>query len=410
MLKLIPFCLLSSLILISCEKDPDPITEPTPSNDVEVSADDMMLGLQEFQWTVFQKTVAEGDMGDNILISPLSIASALYMATEGSASDTKKGMLQGLSIPFDKDATLETAYAALSEALKPTSEGVSLTTVNGVFYDEGRIQPHQAFMDKMTGGFGAEESMLDFSRSDAVESINQWVKRHTNQKIDKIIEQIKDYEAMFLINAIHFKGDWSNPFVEELTARADFTIHDGTVKEVNMMYQDVFDLKSFADESLQAVEKTFADTNYSMVFIQPKTDLLKKAIADISFARITDLLNEDLHSGRVLFYLPKFEVDYKHEMSPQLKDMGMDLAFSDFGADFSKLGTAAGNIFLSRVEHKTFLSIDEKGAEGAAVTSVGVGVTSLPPVFRFDRPFIYLIRNRNTSSFIFIGKLEVPPQ
>jgi serine protease inhibitor len=89
--------------------------------------------------------------------------------------------------------------------------------------------------------------------------------------------------------------------------------------------------------------------------------------------------------------------------------MGMELAFDPQQADFSRLGQAPeGNLFISKVLHKTFLKIDEKGAEGAAVTSVGVGVTSLPPSIRFDRPFLFLIRHKDTGAILFAGKMEAP--
>ncbi|MBK8506750.1 MAG: hypothetical protein IPL46_33955 [Saprospiraceae bacterium] len=87
----------------------------------------------------------------------------------------------------------------------------------------------------------------------------------------------------------------------------------------------------------------------------------------------------------------------------------MEIAFDPNQADFSKLGSAPeGNLFISKVNHKTYLKIDEKGAEGAAVTSVGVGVTSLPPHLKFDRPFVFLLRNRDSNTLIFAGKIEDP--
>jgi serine protease inhibitor len=110
-----------------------------------------------------------------------------------------------------------------------------------------------------------------------------------------------------------------------------------------------------------------------------------------------------------LIDLPKFEIGYKIQLNEVLKAMGMEIAFDPFLADFSRLGNAPeGNLFISSVNHKTYLKIDEKGAEGAAVTSVGVGVTSLPPHLNFDRPFVFLLRNRDSNTLIFAGKIEDP--
>ncbi|MDX1408461.1 MAG: serpin family protein, partial [Saprospiraceae bacterium] len=112
---------------------------------------------------------------------------------------------------------------------------------------------------------------------------------------------------------------------------------------------------------------------------------------------------------RLQLYLPKFETEYKIKLNEVLKALGMSVAFSTSEANLTRLGNAPeGNLYISRVEHKTFLKIDEKGAEGAAVTSVGIGVTSLPPQIAFDRPFMIVLRDRQVNTVVFIGKIENP--
>jgi len=301
------------------------------------------------------------------------------------------------------------AYDSFVKDLLQFDGEVAIKLVNAVFWDDDRINPHESFMDKMKMGFQADDFSLDFAKSDALTVINNWVDEQTSGKIIKIMDEIREDEALFLINALYFQGDWANPFVPAASRKDQFTKSDGTTKEVVFMYQDVNDLRSFQDEKLQVVEKTFADTNYSLVLIQSADDMgIDEVITQTGAARLNDLLSKDLYTGRILLYLPKFEVTYEQEMSSVLKLMGMEQAFSPGMADFANLGTAAGNIFLTKVKHKTFLSIDEKGAEGAAVTSIGVGVTSLPPAFRYNKPFIYLLRNRSTGVFLFTGKMEDP--
>ena len=141
----------------------------------------------------------------------------------------------------------------------------------------------------------------------------------------------------------------------------------------------------------------------------PKSGVdLNAFIAELS-ANQFQQITQGLRPGRILLSMPKFEVTYKALLNTPLKQLGIEQAFDPNRADFSRLGDAAqGNLFLTKVLHKTFLKIDEKGAEGAAVTSIGVGVTSLPPVLFFDRPFLFVLREQATRSIVFVGKLENP--
>ena len=120
------------------------------------------------------------------------------------------------------------------------------------------------------------------------------------------------------------------------------------------------------------------------------------------------LVNDQLQESRIDLSLPKFELKFKKVISGDLQSMGMVRAFQEANAQLDNLGQAGGNLFISRVIHDTFLKIDEKGAEGAAVTAVGVGVESVPPPFVIDNPFIIVLRHIDTNVPIFIGKIMDP--
>ena len=213
---------------------------------------------------------------------------------------------------------------------------------------------------------------------------------------------------MFLMNALYFKADWRYPFPLESTQVGSFENADGTEIPIPFMHQDVEQIRSFRDSQLSVVELPFADDTYSLNVILPAQDITPdQLIAALSPDRLQTLFEDDLLRGRILLDLPRFEIEYKVSLREVLESMGMHIAFDPQRADFSRIGGAVGgNLFLTKVEHKTYLKIDEKGAEGAAVTSVGVGVTSVPPSFRFDRPFVFILRNNKTGVFLFAGKIE----
>ncbi len=146
-----------------------------------------------------------------------------------------------------------------------------------------------------------------------------------------------------------------------------------------------------------------------MWFILPPADQpIDDWIQNSSFESIQKTFLEKAALNRLMLLLPKFEVNYKVQLNEALKSLGMEVAFNPFEANFGKLGESFGNLYLSRVEHKTFLKIDEKGAEGAAVTSVGIAVTSVPPSIRFNRPFVTVLMHKPTETIVFAGKVEDP--
>ncbi len=393
------------LLLSACDKSDDPIID-TPE---EVTADQMMQGLHDFQWDLFKQTVKESVAGENVSISALSVASALYMAYEGAANDTRKEMAEVLGLP--NESHVGEAYKSVNELMSATGENTQLDMENSVFWDKNRVSANADFLNYMGTYHEAMLSDLDFTQASALEAINTWVKNSTDGRIDKVIEEIKDEDVMFLINALILQADWAYPFPIENTINDKFTLSDGSEVSVPMMYQDVYDLSSYKDDQLKAVELPLADTTFSMVLMQPTNSeaSIDDFIENLAVTDIDELINQELQKGRIFIHMPKFEIEYEKLMNSPLKNLGIVQAFDDQSADFSNLGSSgAGNLFINKVIHKTYLKVDEKGVDGAAVTSVGVGVTSLPPTFRFDRPFVALIIDKKTDAQLFTTKVEDP--
>ena len=393
------------LLLSACDKSDDPIIDTSE----EVTADQMMQGLHDFQWDLFKQTVKETDAGENVSISALSVASALYMAYEGAANNTRKEMSEVLGLP--NESHVGEAYKSINQSMSATGENTQLNMENSIFWDKNRVTADADFLSYMGTYHDAMLSDLDFTQPSALEAINTWVKNSTDGRIEKVLEEITDEDVMFLINALILQADWAYPFPVENTINDKFTLSDGSEVSVPMMYQDVYDLSSYKDQQIKAVELPLADTTFSMVLLQPSDTAvtIDDFIDDLSVSDIDQLIDQDLQRGRIFIHMPKFEIEFEKLMNSPLKNLGMVEAFNDQSADFSNLGSSTmGNLFIKKVIHKTYLKVDEKGVDGAAVTSVGVGVTSLPPTFRFDRPFVALIVDKQTGAQLFTAKVEDP--
>ena len=266
-------------------------------------------------------------------------------------------------------------------------------------------------MSPLQQHYQAATSKEDFTNSpeQVVDRINDWVNDQTEGRIEKILEQLNPEEVLFLVNALYFIGDWAEPFPEETTADRDFQLRDGRTISVPTMTQDK-ELRVLLQESYAAVELAFNDSDYAMQFVLPSagTDIIDWLSAG-RLANIHQSIKNEAQVQRVLLSLPKFKVDYKITLNETLKALGMEVAFEPAAADFSKIGSfIQGKPYISRVEHKTFLEIDEKGAEGAAVTAVSIDVTSAPPAIEFNRPFMTQLIHQPSKTSVFSGIIQNP--
>ena len=147
----------------------------------------------------------------------------------------------------------------------------------------------------------------------------------------------------------------------------------------------------------------YGDSLYSMTVILPNegTDINNLA-ENINVYEFYD----QFYRLDINLYLPKFELEWKSSLNAVLKAMGMDIAFNEALADFTRINKNGG-LYIDEVLHKTFIKVYEEGTEAAAVTSIGISLTSMPHTieFRVDRPFVFLIREHHSDTILFIGKI-----
>ncbi|NNK90439.1 MAG: serpin family protein [Saprospiraceae bacterium] len=408
MMKYLATILVFSMIWISCSDSEDPdINSNTPASLEELTGSSAC-----FSWKMLHTLSNDPEYKQkNMVISPISIQAALYMTLNGAEGSTESGMQEALCIEHITPNGHNEAYAELSEALTD-NEDSKLSIDNVVFYDDRKLTPSEKFISSLENFYSTEFKKLDFDEDTSVDLINEWADEKTEGRIKKILEEISPDEATFIINALYMKADWIKGFDPTGTSPRAFTFEDGSTSEVDMMFSD--DYRSvYNGEDYKAVDLLLKDEKYSVTFILPsESSGLSSFVNDMSPTDFTSfytkLYGENLQESRVYLTLPKFETSSKFILTETLKDQGMNDAFNRSTADFTDMGTAGGRIYLSRVLHDTYLKVDEKGVEGAAVTTVGVAVTSAPPILSFNRPYMFLIRHIDTGVIIFTGLIFDP--
>ncbi len=400
--------LLVAIALMQCTTRNPVSTDQEESQGSTSYARGLVESDNRFGIKLFKEIVKEeGDA--NIFISPLSVSVALGMTYNGANGATKEAMEKALELSGLTLEEINQSYNNLINLLTQLDPKVQFDIANSIWYRD-IWTPEKEFLDLCAQYFYAQVTRMDFGAPEAADIINAWVEENTNGKIKDIVKKpIDPLIVMFLINAIYFKGSWTYQFDEELTEDDWFYLADGSTVPCEMMQQRALH-KYYANDLFDAVDLPYGDGDFSMTIFLPHRDRhVDEIVAQLSQENY-DVWISSLSFPEDSFdiYIPKFKLEYEVKLNKVLQALGMGIAFSP-GADFSKM-YQGGGVWIDEVKHKTFVEVNEEGTEAAAVTVV-VMTCSWPPTysgFRADRPFVFVIRESDSGSILFIGKIVDP--
>jgi serpin B len=240
--------------------------------------------------------------------------------------------------------------------------------------------------------------------------INNWASEQTEGRIKNLLPPgvITPLTRLILTNAIYFKARWENEFSERMTQDDSFYLLDGSTVTVPMMHQQTR-LAYAEGNDCQAVRLPYLGGEIAMVVLLPREGNFEAFEGSLEANKLNEII-EDMETREVKLALPKFEFEANYKLEKTLSDLGMPVAFEQGAADFSGM-TGNRELFISDAIHKTFVSVDEKGTEAAAVTAIAMAMSAPPsgPVdFTANRPFIFLIQDIETGSILFIGRVLNP--
>lgn len=361
----------------------------------------------KFGFKLFQEVLKQ-DGNKNVFISPSSVAIALAMTYNGASGETQQAMAKALELQGISLQNINQSNNALKASLENADPDVQLTIANSLWARQG-IPFKPEFMQSNQKFYGAEVTELNFGSPDATGIINGWVKENTRGKIDQIINQIKPDDVLFLINAIYFKGNWTEQFDKSETTERPFYLANGSSKQHPMMSQSG-EYRYYENESFQAISLPYGKERLSFyVFLPKKNTDLEAFQKQLSLENWQQWMNQ-FRSREGSIQLPRFKLDYDIQLNAALQALGMGPAFSK-DANFSNMTSA--QVGIDQVKHKTFVEVNEEGTEAAAATSVGIMVTSArmpqePFQMVVDRPFFCAIRDNQTGTILFMGSIQEP--
>lgn len=347
----------------------------------------------------------------NSMISPLSVKLALMMAANGADGETKQEICDVLGVS-DLDAYNEEIKKLI--ATYSQSELLKLDVSNSIWINEDKTPQRFSaeFTQRAKDVFDASADVVNDET--ATDKINTWVNDKTKGKIPEIIEEgNSDFWAM-LINAVYFKGRWQNEFHPEATKPDTFTSRNGVETQIDFMNRTAW-MSYGNEEGVEIIEIPYLiredliddEGNYVETKILDGVDVsMYLVMSDRNISPVKAVNSTETSSEFVALSVPKFTVEYSDEISPYLKALGINKAFSPEDAEFSGMFTE-GNMWLTNVIHKTYIKVDEEGTEAAAITASAMAGSARPPEpipVKFNKPFYFVIMDNANGEALFVGE------
>lgn len=366
-----------------------------------VDWDQGTLALTDFAVRLFQTGMMPGE---NTLVSPLSVVSALAMTAQGADGETLSQMESVLGLPVDVLGPLLRDYR---ELLDLTVSKVSLA--NSIWFrDDPDLTVEQSFLQTNADYFAADVYKAPFDGS-TVQDINRWVSGHTDGMIQDVLSEIPEAAMLYLVNALAFDGQWQQIYQPYQVQEETFTTESGQARQAQLMYAE--EHRYVCDDQAEGFVKYYKGGDCAFVALLPREGL---SVADY----VSGLTGQGLHQlltsvqdTLVETALPQFETGSSMELQEVLAAMGMPDAFDVGKADFSRMGHyTGGNLLLSRVLHKTYIRVDTEGTQAGAATVVEAAAGAAPMEEEpkrviLDRPFVYMLIDCETNIPFFIGTM-----
>lgn len=353
----------------------------------------------------------------NLFFSPYSISTCLAMLYAGASGNTEQQMSQVLGFATDQQQFAST-FGDLQRELEANQEPnvIELNIANALWTQKG-FPFLPAFLATATNQYQANLSQADFAtEADAMtEVINNWVAQETRDKIQNILSpgMVNPDTVLVLANAIYFLGVWTTSFEATNTSTQPFYLSSTSQVDAPLMHQPVGEVKFnyMATGDFQAIELPYGSNQVSMVILLPwQVEGWRQLEQELSPALLSNVLAQ-MTEQQVEVFLPRFTLESTFELCDTFATMGMPDAFTPFVADFSGID-GMKDLYVNFVVHKAWGEVNEAGTQAAAATVIGVVGTAVPfggpPIFRADHPFIFFIRDTQSGSVLFLGRLANP--
>lgn len=417
----------------ACDKNDNTEPEPNPSWRTLFDTTDINLGALtdnsdgDFAFNIV-KQLNTSEKG-NFLLSPISVELAFAMLANGADGNSRQQILDAFGYGsksiddlnnrcravISEWYKLNDQYASQSAELDEYEKGMfqqTIETANAI-WSARRAPLFEDYISLCNRYFDAKAATLNFVNKDSSLAVmNGWCNQKTHGMIPKMLNEddIDDYTVTVLANSLYFKADWKMPFEEGATIKADFTNASGNVSQVDMMQQQE-NFSYVRTENFAMAELPYNGTTCMDIILPDSGISVSQCIEQLSQTRFDAALAK-MSSKELLVRLPKFDLDFNHELVKIMKQLGIVDVFDSEIADLSKMGSRHDKAFVNKAFQLSHIKVEESGTEAAAVTVIIAADNAVMPIetdpieFNVNRPFAYIIRDKQTNTILFVGKVE----
>ncbi len=374
------------------------------------AAIEAVVAANDFAVRIFRQVAIPGQ---NVFLSPYSINVAFNMAMAGASDYTLEEFLKVFGHPGGEEKAQKNTGELLSYINSIQARGEVLLAAANAIWPDKKFKLLPAFEEILKQIYQVEMQPLDFAgeKSAVVKAINSWVEEKTAGKIAGPFNEgmVDEKTGIILVNAIYFKGNWAEKFDKSATQPADFHVNAEKTVKVSMMRQSE-EFMYVSGPEFKAIELPYAGNDLGMLLLLPAEGLSVEELETKLSPEFLDATLAGMHKEEVMLGLPSFKLETEFSLNSAMKALGLSRAFSE-QAEFNRI-TAEKGMFISSAIHKAFVEVNEEGTEAAAITMMEMQCESYqePPSFIANRPFIFIIRERQTGCILFIGRLANPPE
>ena len=375
------------------------------------SQQDLTASANVFAFKLFNQVRSERD-GETLLLSPFSASMALGMTATGAEGETERQMRSILGFGSVTKGEMAEYYSQMLEGLAKADPYVDMKIANSIWI-HGMFPVKEEFVKGTEQYFGSVAENRDFDAPETLKEINAWIEEMTGGTIKDFLDQLSSDTKVALVNALYFEGKWRYAFAG--TKKGQFRNVSGGKRRTDMMYATGREVTYRTVDGWEMLQLPYGTGAFSMsIILPPEGEDFRSTVLD--FDRWTSFSRAPHGYYEVNMTIPSFITSDKHDLIAPLKAMGMTLPFSAKDADFSSM--AEKELYIGKVDQKTFIEVNETGTKASAATVVqmwdgSAGPGYEPPVppepesvnFDADRPFYYVISESSTRAVLFIGQV-----
>lgn len=381
--------IIAFIILRNSHKDND---KPSEQPKVEIKNE-----FNDFDFKIIKNVTT--DYNENFLVSPLSIAYALNMLSDAATGNTK--------IQIEK--VLDNYKLS---NIKNIDKRLSLA--NALFVKNsyaGNVR--EDYLETIKTKYNGDIIFDDFNTPDVV---NNYVSEKTFNMINNAVDKIGPETIFILANALAIDVEWNNKFECNKTSSDKFKMINQIEMDAAYMHSsnDVTYISNDKAEGIIKDYKTYDGVSLEYIAILPKTDITFY-MNDFDGKELTSLLKNKKNPSDTLdinLSIPKYTYDFNYSnFKNALKSFGIVDAFDSTKANFNYL---APDIYVSDAIHKSHIELSESGTKAAAVTiftfdkNAIIEKTKETINISFNKPFLYLIKEKNNNNIWFAGIVYEP--